>query len=282
MPIGFHASIAGGISKSIARATDIGTDSVQIFCRSPRSWKVTELPEAETLAFKKARKEAKLWPVVVHTSYLINLSTPDIVLFKKSLGLFITELKTSGDLGIDYLVTHPGSFHDKDPEFAIKQVTEAIKIARESAPNAKKTEILIENTAGGGSQIGATLEAIGKILKNTKAEKTGLCYDTCHGFAAGYATDTKENTEALVKKIKKEIGLKRLKLIHLNDSKGEFGSKRDRHEAVGEGFIGSKALGHFINHPSIKDVPLILETPRTSEADDIKNLKKARALRGIK
>lgn len=278
--IGVHVSIAGGIDKSIAHATELGCNAMQIFSRNPRTWKVTPV-NAETIeGFIREREEAKINTVAVHASYLINLSSPDKSLLKTSLELFEKELEISEAIKADCFVIHPGSYKERDADFAIAQVAEAIKTVR-GRFKSSNTTILIENTAGAGSQTGARLESIGAILKKTRGLNTGLCFDTCHGFVSGYPLKTKKDATALIETIDEKVGLKSLKLIHLNDSKGKVGSKLDRHEDIGKGFIGNTGLGAFISDKRIAKVPLILETPKNSVDDDIRNLKTVYRIRKV-
>jgi len=299
MPIGFHTSIAGGIDKSVMRAVETGCDAMQIFCHSPRMWKA-KIPDNEVIErFRAEREEAGLWPVVVHTSYLINLSTPDDELYKKSRALFNYELELCERLGVDYMVTHPGSHQGRGIEFAAARVIEAFKDAHEKA-GGNHVRILIENTAGGGTQTGRELSDLRGIIESAPDLDLGLCFDTCHGFAKGYSftgstcgigstggvgnAGGRKNSKAteaspLPATIDRELGLEYLKLIHLNDSKGEFGSKVDRHEHIGKGRIGKESLRAFLNHPKIIDIPLILETPQNDEGTDKTNLKTVKSMR---
>ncbi|VAW37365.1 Endonuclease IV [hydrothermal vent metagenome] len=291
MPIGFHTSIAGGIDRSVTRAAETGCDAMQIFCHSPRMWKV-KFPTDEVIArFRAQREEAGLWPVVVHTSYLINLSTPDDELYKRSRALFNFELELCERLGVDYMVTHPGSHQGRGIEFAGARIIEAFREAREKA-GTDHVRILIENTAGGGTQTGRELTDLRGIIRSAPELEIGLCFDTCHGFAKGYSftgsadssgadskkTSKEAETSSLPATIDRELGLEHLKLIHLNDSKGGAGSKIDRHEHIGKGLIGKESLRAFINHPKIIDIPLILETPENEEGTDKTNLKTVKSM----
>jgi deoxyribonuclease-4 len=275
-PLGAHLSIAGGISLAVDRAVELGVNAFQCFGGNPRGWAQKPLLGEEVERFKAARTKADIWPIVIHTSYLINLSSPDAALFKKSVDLFALEIERAQALGVDYLVTHLGSARGKGADYAIKRSVSGVKAAIKKAGKGKGrgTEILFENTAGTGTTTGSDLVQIGAIIESLEEKlngiNLGLCFDTCHGFAAGYALKTKEEVEALVKIIKKAVGIKRLKVIHLNDSKGAFNSRRDRHEHIGKGEI--KSFDAFLNHKSIKGVPLILETPKEKETDDKRNL----------
>lgn len=277
-PVGVHASIEGGITKAIERALSLGCGTVQIFGRNPRRWKGRPITRGEAERFRKKRTEAGLWPLVIHASYLINLSSPDEALFKKSLKLFIKEVGVADLLGADYIVTHLGSTRGKPAGFGIKRVTGALKEVARLRPG---VGILLENTAGGGHQTGSNLEEIGSIIEKVaggkvKGLKTGLCFDTCHGFQAGYPMKTPGEAATLVKTLHKAVGLEKLKLIHLNDSRAPFASRVDRHQHIGRGMIGTVGLAAFLNDPRIRGIPVILETPKKTESDDKKNIKKVK------
>ncbi len=285
-PLGVHLSIAGGISLAVGRAVELGINAFQCFGGNPRGWAQKPLVYEEAEQFKAARAKADLWPIVIHTSYLINLSSPDAALFKKSVELFALEIERAQTLGVDYLVTHLGSARGRGPDYAIKRSVSGVKAAIKKAGKGKGqgVEILFENTAGTGTTTGSDLVQIGAIIESLEGKlngvKFGLCFDTCHGFAAGYALKTKGEAETLVKIIKKAVGIKRLKVVHLNDSKGAFNSRRDRHEHIGKGEI--KSFDAFLNHKSIKGLPLILETPKERETDDKKNLARVSKIIGRK
>lgn len=279
MPLGVHVSIAGGVSKSVERALRLGCDSMQIFGRNPRSWIYAPLPEAEARLFRTMRKEAGLFPVVVHTNYLINLTAPDDAIFHKSIDMFKKELGIAEAIGADYLVTHLGSPQDMGAAFAQKRVSLALLEVAKSGLG-KITRVLLENTSGSGSGFGSKLDDIGRIIRGAKENglDTGLCFDTCHAFAAGYSFSTPAEADALAKRIGFEAGRGSLKVIHLNDSRGGLGSKLDRHADIGKGAIGAEAFRHFLNHPRIRPVPMILETPKDSDEDDLRNLAEVRRI----
>lgn len=281
MPLGVHTSIAGGLSKSVERAVSLGCDAMQIFGRNPRAWAWSPVSEADAALFREKREEALLWPVAIHTTYLINLSSPDDALFGKSVFLFKKEIETAERLGADYLVTHLGSPGDMGRDFALRRILSALKETA-SAGLGKKTRVLLENTAGGGSGFGSMLPEIGRIIEGAGVFglQAGLCYDTCHGFAAGYDMRTREDVESLVKDINKETGFKNLKLMHLNDSKGELNSRLDRHEHIGKGRIGIDGFSLLLNHPKLLKTPLILETPKKTEGDDPMNLATIKKIKG--
>ncbi len=279
MPIGFHLSIAGGFSRAIDRAEELGCDALQIFGRNPRSWALKPVKGEEVSLFKERRAEAKIKTVAVHTTYLINLSSPKDEIFEKSVKLFCDELAIAESLGADYLVTHLGSSTGAGADVAFERIEAALKVVAEAGLG-KQTMILFENSAGSGATIGCVLEEIGRAVKlATKAGlSTGLCFDTCHGFAAGYSLQEKGGMDELVKVIKREVGMKQFRLIHLNDSKTGFDSRVDRHANLGEGFIGMEGLAEFFSRSTIRKLPVILETPQKEPGDEEKNLKAARSL----
>lgn len=264
---------------SVERAVELGCDSMQIFGRNPRSWRFDPVPSDEVSLFRQKRSFAGIWPVVIHSTYLINLSSPDETNFAKSVELFKNELMTAEELGADYLVTHLGSPHELGEEFARKRVLDALRDVSASTWG-RKTMILFENTAGGGSSFGSDLGALGALIRKARGLKleTGLCFDTCHAFAAGYPMATDADIERLLSSIEKEVGIENLKVIHLNDSRGEMGSRLDRHEHIGKGRIGLPAFRLFLNRPEIREVPMILETPKKTPEDDPMNIRVVRGM----
>lgn len=279
MPLGVHTSIAGGLYRSVERAEALGCSCMQIFGRNPRSWIYKPLPAHEAALFKAARKKAGLWPVAVHTNYLINLSSPDDDIYYKSIDIFKKELGIAEAIGADYLVTHIGSPQDMGADFAVRRVGQAMRDAGKSGLN-PRTMILLENTSGAGYGFGSSLKDIGRIIEGAGEDglEIGLCLDTCHAFTAGYSYSNPEEVKAFLKRIDSEAGIENLKLIHLNDSKGAFNSNLDRHEHIGRGRIGIEAFRLLLNHPKIKKIPMILETPKKTEEDDPMNLATVRKL----
>ncbi len=287
-PLGVHTSIAGGRQLAVDRAVELGCTAMQIFGRNPRSWAFSPVPAHEAALFREKRAQESIWPVAVHTTYLINLCSPADELFDKSVDLFKGEISIAADLGADYLVTHLGSPGGLGAEYAVERVLEALEKAASIGVGGAggagalpgSVEILLENTSGAGAGFGANLDEIGRVLDGAAriGIKAGLCFDTCHGFAAGYPFGSVEDAGALVAAIDASVGLERLKLIHLNDSKGESGSRLDRHEHIGKGRIGATGLANFLNHPKIRGIPLILETPKKSLEDDPGNLRAVRRI----
>lgn len=252
---------------------------MQIFPGNPRGWAHSKVCGPEAALFRERRRTAGVRCVAVHTAYLINLATPDDAAFRRSIALFNDELEVAEAIGADFLVTHLGSPLARDSAFAERRVCDGLAAAAAAGLGAK-TMILLENTSGSGTGFGSDISVIGGIMDRMAGLglETGLCFDTCHGFAAGYPLCKKADGPALAKRLLSEAGPGRLKLIHLNDSKGALASRLDRHEHIGAGRIDPDALGAFLNHPAIKDLPLIMETPKDSPDDDPRNLAVVRAM----
>jgi len=270
-------SIGGKIYQAIDRAVERGCETMQIFSRSPRGWRVKPLVEEDVEEFKRRREASGITPLVVHIPYLINIASPDDEFFSKCVEAFIEDIKRADALGAEFFVTHIGNHKGAGIEVGIKRVAEALtRTFEEYEP---RVEILLENTAGAGTELGGEFWQIARIIELTKGgERVGVCFDTCHAFVAGYDIAHPEGLEATFDEIDKLIGFQRVKVIHTNDSKGELGSHKDRHEHIGEGFIGNDGLRLIVNHPRLREHPFILETPVKSIEDDLRNLKAIRAL----
>ena len=277
MRVGVHISIAGKIYESVDRAKELGCDTFQIFSRSPRSWQTKELEKAEAEEFKKRRKEAKIAPVIVHIPYLINLASPENSLYRRSISAYVEDIKRAEILGANYFVTHIGNHKGKGEEYGISRIITALnQIVSQIKPSLK---ILLENTAGEGTALGYNFAQIAAIIKGIKEAKYfGLCLDTAHAYAAGYNIATKEGLDKTLKEIDELIGLNQLFLIHANDSKVALGSRVDRHEDIGKGEIGRKGFAFIVNHPALRKLPFILETPKKRPGEDVENLETIRAL----
>lgn len=277
MRIGFHVSIAGGFSRSVERAFGLGCTCMQIFSRNPRGWTAKPLDPDDIAGFKTLRGKWDIAPVFVHTNYLINLASPRDDLFEKSIEHFIVDLERAERLGAEYLVTHLGSASGRDAEWMIGRVSQALNEAMQLHP--PQAVILLENTAGEAGDVGYALEQIGEVISRLgDSARIGICYDTCHGFAAGYDVRTKKDVNALVKKIEATVGLERLKGMHVNDCLRDFRSHRDRHWHIGEGKIGLGAFKVLLNHPVFREIPMIMETPKKTEADDPRNMEVVKSL----
>ena len=277
MRIGFHVSISGGFSRAVERASELGCTCMQIFSRNPRGWTVKPLNTDDIAEFKKLRERLDIAPVFVHTNYLINLASSRPDLYEKSIEQFVIDLERTEHLGAEYLVTHLGSASSQGEDWMIERVANALNMAmRLHKPRAM---VLLENTAGESGDIGYTLEQVQEVISRLDdASHIGICYDTCHGFAAGYDIRTKKGVDALAQKIDATVGLVRLKGMHLNDCLRDFNSRVDRHWHIGEGKVGLEGFSFLLNHPKFRDIPKIMETPKKTEEDDPRNMKTVRSL----
>lgn len=277
MKLGVHVSIAGHIYEAVDRTAELGCNTFQIFSRNPRGWATTRLDPKDVEEFKRRRKEKDITPVVVHIPYLINLCSPEEGLWKKSVNAYIDDIRRADMLDAEYFVTHIGSHKGKGEEFGISRFSAGLNKAIEKAK--PKLTILLENTAGSGDCLGYRFEHLKAIIDKIKEKKKiGICLDTAHTFESGYDVKTKAGLDATLKKIDSIVGLKRIKVIHLNDSKTAFGSNADRHWHIGKGEIGVDGIKLILNHPKLKDLPFILETPKKDPKDDPANLAMVRKL----
>jgi len=276
MRLGFHCSVGKGLKNTIEEAVALTSEAIQIFSRSPRAWYRREFDEKEIAEFQKLLKKNNIYPLIVHMLYLPNLASCNKNLYKKSVDVLIDELKRCKILNAQYLVTHPGRYSTGDYETGIKNIIKAINFAFSQVKN--NTVLLLENLAGGKTDIGWRFEELRRIIDNVKEKnRLGVCLDTCHLFAAGYEI-YKNGFDKTINEFDKVVGLNYLKLLHLNDSKNILGSKIDRHTHIGDGDIGLEGFRAVVRHPKIKDLPGILETPRNNLTDDRKNINKLRDL----
>jgi len=276
--VGVHTSIAGALENAAHHAKKIGCDTFQMFSANPRGWRTLDPTPAECESFRAARQGYGLSPVVVHDNYLINLASSDALIRERSIAAFRRELERALALGADYLVTHPGSAKGAAPAAAIATCVESL---RQAAAGLKLDglSILIENTAGQGTAIGRTFEEVAEIIAGAEKDlPVGACIDTAHSFEAGYAMHTAEGLNAAVKQLDATIGVKKVRVIHANDSKTAFGSHADRHEHIGKGQIGAEAFMRIVRHPKLKNIPFICETPVDKPGDDKRNLQIMRKL----
>jgi deoxyribonuclease IV len=273
--VGFHVSIAGGISNSVNNAKKLGCSAFQIFSRNPRGWTAKPLPTDEVRSFKNrlCASGIEKKSVIVHMPYLPNLSGPPGELYERSVKILTEELERCKLLGICYLVIHLGSHMGRGSTSGINQLVNALRTAIVCSKSEKEVVVLLENNVGRKNSVGGTLEELRLILDRLDSSKQfGVCIDTCHLFASGYDLRTKQDVNIIVEKIKAIVGLKELKIIHLNDSKGGLGSNLDRHEHIGLGSIGVEGITAFLNHQAIQALPIIMETPIDTTRGDEQNL----------
>jgi deoxyribonuclease IV len=275
--VGVHVSIAGSIAKAVERAESVSCDTFQIFSRNPRGWAWKDLAEEDIQAFRNALKKAPIFPPVDHMPYLPNLAGPNPEHYEKSIATLTAELKRCGQLCIPYLVTHLGHHPGMTIEEGRKNVISAINLALGEAHN--DVMLLLENTAGEKNGVGNTFEDIRAVLDGViDRRRTGVCFDTCHAFGAGYDLRTDDAIEGTTGRFDEVIGLREIRVIHCNDSKGELGSGLDRHEHIGMGSIGEEGFRVLLHHEPFASLPLVCETPVDARRDDAGNIAKVREL----
>ena len=278
MQIGLHVSISGSIDMAINNAIDRECTAFQIFTRNPRSWFAKDLELIEAKKFIEKLKESKIerMAICAHMPYLPNLSSPEDDGYQKSIKSMIKEIERCDKLGVPYLVTHLGSHKGSGEENGIKRLTDALN---KDAETKADVIILLENTAGQKNSVGSDFKQLAEIFSKCKpAKKFGICLDTCHAFVAGYDLRTKNSVKKTMKEFDDTVGIKHLKILHLNDSKGELNSNRDRHDHIGLGEIGNEGLGEMIKIMNKHKIPIVLETPIDDRRDDFGNLKQAKSL----
>ncbi len=258
--IGAHVSTSGGSYHAFANAQKIGANAIQIFGASPRQWNAT-LPTQESLEkFHAVRKNSPVEKIFLHASYLVNLGTPDEELYQKSLKNLTTHLKIAELLGAEGLVYHIGSYKNSTLEESNKRVAQGMLKVLEDAPG--KAHLIMENSAGGGNKIGLTAKEIGDIFKLANHPRIKVCIDTAHALGAGLLENfSPQEIDSLAQDCDKAFGLENLTVLHVNDSKVPFNSKKDRHENIGDGHIGKQAFANLAQHPHFQEIPWILEVP---------------------
>lgn len=259
-PLGAHVSVAGGMPRAIERATELGCTAIQIFVKNASQWRGKETSEAEVSEFRAAHESSVVGPLVAHASYLINLCATDPVILEKSLEALADELRRAARLGVRGLVLHPGAHLGAGEEAGADCVAASLDAVLAAVPE-EGTRVLLENTAGQGSCLGHRLEHLARIRERvSRPDRVGVCIDTCHSFAAGYAIHEPAGYEEFLGEIEELLGLSALGCIHLNDSVRPFNSRRDRHAHIGEGEIGLDAFSRFLTDPRLAAVPMVLET----------------------
>jgi deoxyribonuclease-4 len=274
--VGVHVSIAGSLDLAVDRAKDAGCDVFQMFSRNPRGWMSKPLSDEDCDLYKKKTATTGLIPVD-HMPYLPNLASPKAEIWEKSVQTLAAELDRCGRLGIPFLVTHLGHHLGDGMAGGRARVIKAVNTALASSESG--TMLLLENTAGEKNSVGSSFEHIGAILAGLSDDKRiGVCFDTCHAFAAGYDLRTEESITATLAQFDEQVGLSRLRVIHLNDTKGDLGSGLDRHEHIGMGFIGENGFRRILHSPVFAHLPLVCETPVDERRDDRGNIAKVREL----
>ena len=276
MQIGCHVSIAGSIDKSVDNAVARDCSAFQIFTRNPRGWNAKDLTKEGIAVFKSKLKSSKIdkFATCAHMPYLPNLATPKNDGFEKSVKTLINEVERCAELGIPYLVTHLGSHLGTGEEAGIKKLVEGLTKAGQTKNDVM---ILLENTAGQKNSVGSNFKQLGEIFKQLKpAKKFGVCLDTCHAFVAGYDLRTKDKVKETFKEFDKHVGIENLKILHLNDARGDIGCNLERHYHLGLGGIGEEGITSVVKFANKKKIPIILETPIDDDRDDFENIKIAK------
>lgn len=279
MLFGAHESIAGGIFNAIERGKKATCDTIQMFNKSNNQWRARKLDPNEIDKFFEAIETTGVTVALSHTSYLINIASPDDALGEKSRLSLLEEMERCNLLKIPNLVMHPGSHVGSGQETGMARIVENINRMFDELDDNQVT-LLLETTAGQGSNLGYRFEQLAQMIDGVEnKDHMGVCLDTCHIFAAGYPlTDPREYKET-IRQFDDVVGLDLLKVIHMNDSKKEFDSRKDRHEHIGKGFIGLEGFRNIVNDRRLKNVPMILETPKGDDlAEDIENLAVLRGL----
>jgi deoxyribonuclease-4 len=291
MRIGIHTSIAGGHLNALESAHKLGCNALQIFSASPRMWAggPARIAEVDATAFRARREALGLGPLVIHANYLINLAAQQPMLRTRSIQAFHDELVRGIALGADFVVVHPGACGDCRPDQAARLAVESVKQAAKNLPPTS-LRILLENTAGMGTALGARLEELGEMLHSLRSLEVGACLDTAHLFAAGYDIKSEAGLASTLELIDRAIGLDRIPVFHVNDSKISLGGRVDRHEHIGKGKIGAEAFRRFLTHPRLSALApeglagraFLAETPIDDPGDDRRNVAALWDLAGLK
>lgn len=279
LEFGAHMSISGGCDLAIGRAAAFGMTACQIFTKNDRQWVAKPLDPGVVERFKEQQESTGVRHLVAHDSYLINLASPDNAMWEKSRVAFREELDRCDLLGVPFLVTHPGAHVGSGEEAGIRRVSEGINRIHAERPNGSTT-ILLETTAGQGTTLGRTFEELAAIIAGVEDKgRVGVCFDTCHAFAAGYDLRDADSYRATMEEFDRVLGLELLKAFHLNDSRKGLGSRVDRHAAIGEGELGLEAFRSLVNDARFAGLPGVLETDKGPDGEaDRRNLATLRGL----
>jgi len=274
--VGMHFSVAGKYYNAVERAHELGCNALQIFAQNPKGWRVKDLDDGEAQTFRRLVSDYGIEAVVVHTPYLINLASPDPKLAWRSRRAVKTSLERADHLGAQFVVTHIGSARGRDLDDALKTVSRGLD---EVLSQEYDAPLLLENSAGSGHIIGHTVAELARIIERCKsADRLYVCLDTAHAFAAGYDVVAAHGLESTLDELDRLIGIDRLKVVHVNDTKVALGSHVDRHYHIGMGNIGMEGFRNIVNHPKLAHLPFILETPVDDSCDDECNLRTFRSL----
>jgi len=279
--LGAHMSMAGGYYKAVEIARRDGCDCVQLFTKNNNQWQGKPITDDDVAKFRTALDELKITHPIAHDSYLINMASPDRELWAKSVDALVIELQRAEQLGIPYVVAHPGAYTTSSEKAGLKKIIRALnELHRQTRGIAACC--LLETTAGQGSNLGWRFEHLATLLDGVKdPERLGVCFDTCHVFAAGYPMGTKKEYQATMREFNKTIGVKQIRAFHLNDSKKELGSRVDRHARIGGGEMGIEPFRHLMRDRRFRKVPMYLETPKGQENGQELDVINLRTLRNL-
>lgn len=274
-------SIAGGYFNAVLAARAAGCETVQLFTKNNNQWRGKPMTDEDARLFRDALRDCGINSPTAHNCYLINLASPDDAMWKQSIDAMVQEIRRAEWLGLKYLVAHPGSHLTSTVEAGLTRVAAALDECHAQTPRAT-VQVLLEITAGQGSNLGHRFEHLATILTQVRdPDRLGVCFDTCHAFAAGYAMSNEAEYRATMRELDRTIGVKLVKAFHLNDSKREFASRVDRHEHIGRGYLGLRPFRFILNDPRFRRVPMYLETPKGIEKGkdlDVINLRTLRRL----
>jgi len=274
-------SIAGGYYRAVEAAAKASCDCVQLFTKNNNQWRAKPISDADAELFRTALEELNVRHPIAHSSYLINLASPDPALWRKSVDALVVEMQRAEQLGLDYVVVHPGAFTTSSEERGIANIANGLDEMHNCTPGLR-CRCLLETTAGQGSNLGWQFEQLAAMLDQVAApQRLGICFDTCHVFAAGYRLHSKADYRRTMEAFDKLVGVDRILAFHLNDSKRELGSRVDRHEHIGRGELGLAPFRHLLNDPRFQSIPMYLETPKGTEEGrdlDVLNLDTLRSL----
>jgi deoxyribonuclease-4 len=272
-------SIAGGVGKAVLRGQEIGCQAIQVFTKNNLRWMAPPLKDETIERWYHNLKESGIAPVVAHDSYLINLASSDDGLWQKSLDSFVLEMMRCDVLSIPYLVMHPGAHTGSGEKAGLRRIAQALDRAFDHVPDAR-VMVLLETTAGQGTSLGYRFEHLARIIQLAAVgHRLGVCFDTCHALVAGYEIRTPEGYEETFRQFDRIVGLEQLKVFHTNDSKRDLGSRVDRHEHIGQGYIGLDGFRLLLNDARFRQRPMLLETPKGPDRQkDVENLATLRSL----
>ncbi len=275
MLLGAHIPVSGGVFRAPERGRALTCDCMQIFSKNQMQWKAKPISDDDAEDFKAEVAKHGIVETIIHDSYLINLASPDDELLRKSREAFLDEMMRARILGIRYLVFHPGAHVGSGEQAGLGRIAESLNWARAEF-GSSNVELLLEITAGQGSVLGHSFEQLATVIDMLDEPKSaGICFDTCHAYAAGYDVRSPKGYEKTMDQLENTLGFERLKAVHLNDSKGKLGSRLDRHDGIGKGHIGVDGFKNVMNDQRLEGVPMVLETPNGEKryADELKTLR---------